>query len=125
MPPPPILVVDDSPSVRRMVAACLRADGFEVTESPDAGQALDLAGAQAFAMVLTDQVMPGTDGLSLIRALRAMPRYAGVPVLMLTTESDDDIRARAREAGASGFLPKPFDPEQLMASVKALLAAPA
>jgi len=69
-------------------------------------------------------VMPGMDGLALIRALRALPDYAGVPILMLSTEHDDRIRDQAREAGASGFLAKPFDPEALMASVEALLAVP-
>ncbi len=120
-----ILVVDDSPSVRRMIAACLRAGGFDVTEAADADQAFAQVGAHAgvFGMLLTDQVMPGTDGLSLIRTLRADPRYAATPMLMLTTESDERIRAQAREAGASGFLPKPFDPDQLLASVAALLPA--
>ena len=75
-------------------------------------------------MLVTDQVMPVMDGLSLIRALRAMPDYATVPMLMLSTEYDDAILERAREAGASGFLAKPFDPEELMASVDALLGPP-
>ncbi len=118
-----ILVVDDSPSLRRMIGACLRAGGYNVTEAADGGQALALALAQqeTFNMLVTDQVMPGMDGLSLIRALRATERYAGTPMLMLTTEADTRIREQAREAGASGFLAKPFDPEQLMASVAALL----
>ncbi|MNY82951.1 Cyclic di-GMP phosphodiesterase response regulator RpfG [compost metagenome] len=64
------------------------------------------------------------DGLTLIRALRALPAYAGVPILMLSTEHDDRIRDQAREAGASGFLAKPFDPDELMASVEALLTPP-
>ena len=120
MPVPSILVVDDSPSLRRMIAACLRAGGYAVTEAADGDQARALALETSFDMLLTDQVMPGMDGLTLIRSLRATERYAGIPILMLTTEADERIREQAREAGASGFLPKPFDPDQLMAAVAAL-----
>lgn len=126
MPAQRILVVDDSPSQRRMIAACLRAGGYDVAEAADGDEAHAAAQAapdpQPFDMLVTDQVMPGMDGLTLIRRLRAMPRYAALPILMLTTEADSHIRAQAREAGASGFLPKPFDPDQLMQSVAALLS---
>lgn len=126
MPAQRILVVDDSPSLRRMIAACLRAGGYDVAEAADGDEAHAAAQAapqeQPFGMLVTDQVMPGMDGLTLIRRLRATPRYAAMPILMLTTEADGQIRAQAREAGASGFLPKPFDPEQLMQSVAALLS---
>ena len=118
---PSILVVDDSPSLRRMIGACLRAGGFDVTEAADGDQAHALALAGHFGMLVTDQVMPGMDGLTLIRSLRATPRYARLPILMLTTEQDGSIRAQARAAGASGFLPKPFDPDGLMQAVAALL----
>lgn len=125
MPYPHILVVDDSPSLRTMIAECLRCGGHTVTEATDGNAALAAASAEqpAFGMLVTDQVMPGMDGLTLIRTLRADPRYAAIPMLMLTTEADAGIRNRAREAGASGFLAKPFDPEQLMNSVKALVTA--
>lgn len=120
---PSILVVDDSPSLRRMIGACLRAGGFDVTEAADGDQAHALAVAGSFGMLVTDQVMPGMDGLTLIRSLRATPRYARMPILMLTTEQDGSIREQARVAGASGFLPKPFDPDGLMQAVAALLDA--
>ncbi|SPS01500.1 response regulator [Cupriavidus taiwanensis] len=120
---PSILVVDDSPSLRRMIGACLRAGGFDVTEAADGDQAHALAVAGSFGMLVTDQVMPGMDGLTLIRSLRATPRYARMPILMLTTEHDGSIREQARAAGASGFLPKPFDPDGLMQAVAALLDA--
>ena len=119
-----ILVVDDSPSLRRMTSACLRAGGYGVTEASDGKEAYEVAREGNFDMLVTDQVMPVMDGLSLIRALRAMPDYATVPMLMLSTEYDDAILERAREAGASGFLAKPFDPEELMASVDTLLGPP-
>ncbi|MDQ0143334.1 response regulator [Cupriavidus necator] len=123
MSSPSILVVDDSPSLRRMIGACLRAGGFDVTEAADGDQAHALAVAGSFGMLVTDQVMPGMDGLTLIRSLRATPRYARMPILMLTTEQDGSIREQARAAGASGFLPKPFDPDGLMQAVAALLDA--
>lgn len=121
---PTILVVDDSPSIRRMIGACLRAAGYEVTEAADGKEAHEVALEGGFGMLVTDQVMPGMDGLSLIRALRGTAHYATVPILMLTTEADGQIREQARTAGASGFLAKPFDPDQLIASVEALLAPP-
>ncbi|WP_066742649.1 response regulator [Cupriavidus sp. D384] len=121
---PHILVVDDSPSLRRMTGACLRAGGFAVTEAADGKEAHEVAMEGQFGMLVTDQVMPVMDGLSLIRALRATPAYASIPILMLSTEHDDRILDQAREAGASGFLAKPFDPEDLLASVHALLDPP-
>lgn len=118
---PHILVVDDSPSLRRMIGACLRAGGYTVSEAADGDEALALAMDTSFGMLVTDQVMPGTDGLTLIRSLRKTPAYAAIPMLMLTTEVDGQVREQARDAGASGFLAKPFDPDQLMEAVGALL----
>ena len=118
---PHILVVDDSPSLRRMIGACLRAGGYGVSEAADGDEALAMALDATFGMLVTDQVMPGTDGLTLIRTLRGNAAYAAVPMLMLSTEADSQVREQARVAGASGFLAKPFDPDQLMEAVNALL----
>ena len=118
-----ILVVDDSTSIRRMIAACLRECGFVVTEAADGTAALELVrdpNGGSHDLVITDQVMPSMDGLTLIRALRSLPAYADTPILMLTTEADGTIRDQARAAGATGFLPKPFDPEGLTDSVMQL-----
>jgi len=118
-----ILVVDDSTSIRRMIAACLRECGFAVTEATDGAAALEAVRKQTDGthhLVITDQVMPAMDGLTLIRALRSLPAYADTPILMLTTEADGTIREQARAAGATGFLPKPFDPEGLTDSVMQL-----
>jgi len=115
-----ILVVDDSTSIRRMIAACLRECGFAVTEATDGAAALEAVRKQADGkhdLVITDQVMPAMDGLTLIRALRSLSAYADTPILMLTTEADGTIREQARAAGATGFLPKPFDPDGLTDSV--------
>jgi len=123
-----ILVVDDSTSIRRMIAACLRECGFAVTEAGDGTAALAVVhetvrnhAQGSHHLVITDQVMPSMDGLTLIRALRALPAYADTPILMLTTEADGTIRDQARSAGATGFLPKPFDPDGLTDSVMQLL----
>ena len=119
-----ILVVDDSTSIRRMIAACLRECGFAVTEAGDGTAALEAVRTLAQGnhhLVITDQVMPSMDGLTLIRALRALPAYADTPIRMLTTEADNTIRDQARAAGATGFLPKPFDPDGLTDSVMHLL----
>ena len=116
-----ILAVDDSGSFRQMVVFSLRAAGYQVTEAVDGQDGLDKAKAQTFDLVLTDQNMPRMDGLTLIRSLRAIPSYQRVPILMLTTESSDDMKAKGRAAGANGSLVKPFDPQRLTEVVKKVL----
>jgi len=109
-----VLVVDDSPSFRRMVRYVLNQGGFEVTEAADADQAIAATQRSAFDLVLTDQNLPGTDGLQLIRALRQKPGCEHVPILMLTTESSGEMKAAGRAAGATGWMVKPFDPVHLL-----------
>jgi two-component system chemotaxis response regulator CheY len=116
-----ILAVDDSASMRGMVAFTLRGAGHEVTEAEDGRQALDAAGAGAFDLVLADVNMPVMDGIAMVRALRAKPEYQGVPILMLTTESHAEKKMEGKAAGATGWLVKPFDPDQLLATVKRVL----
>ena len=116
-----ILAVDDSGSLRQMVVFSLRAAGYQVTEAVDGQDGLDKARLQNFDLVLTDQNMPRMDGLSLIRALRVMGSYQQVPILMLTTESSDDMKAKGRAAGANGWLVKPFDPQRLIDVVKKVI----
>lgn len=116
-----ILAVDDSSSLRQMVVFSLRAAGYQVTEAIDGQDGLDKAQAQIFDLVLTDQNMPRMDGFSLIRALRALPTYQKVPILMLTTESSDEMKAKGRAAGANGWLVKPFDPQRLTEVVKKVI----
>ena len=108
-----ILAVDDSGSLRQMVVFSLRAAGYQVTEAVDGQDGLDKARNQEFDLVLTDQNMPRMDGLSLIRSLRGLPTYQKVPLLMLTTESSDEMKSKGRAAGANGWLVKPFDPQRL------------
>lgn len=108
-----ILAVDDSGSLRGMVVFTLKAAGYQVVEAVDGKDGLEKASKCEFDLVLTDQNMPAMDGLTLIRSLRALPNYQKVPILMLTTESGDDMKSRGRAAGATGWLVKPFDPERL------------
>lgn len=115
-----ILTVDDSASIRQMVSFTLKSAGYEVVEAADGNQGLAKAQAARFDLVLTDQNMPGLDGLGLIRALRRLPAYATTPILMLTTESGDQMKASGRAAGATGWLVKPFDPQKLLDVVRRL-----
>jgi len=116
-----ILTVDDSGSLRQMLTFSLKAAGYDVAEAVDGMDALTQAKQQKFDLVLTDQNMPGMDGLSLIKALRGMRNYQRVPILMLTTESGDDMKAQGKAAGASGWLVKPFDPVRLTEVVGKLI----
>ena len=116
-----ILAVDDSGSLRQMVSFSLKAAGYGVVEAVDGQDALNKAKLQQVDLVLTDQNMPSMDGLGLIKALRGMKNYQTVPILMLTTESGDEMKAKARAAGANGWLVKPFDPARLNEVVKKLI----
>ena len=114
---PKILAVDDSVSMRNMVSFTLRGAGHEVREAADGQAALAVAREERFDLVLADINMPGMDGITLTRELRALPSFAGVPILILTTESDSDKKKEGKAAGATGWLVKPFDPDQLLATV--------
>ncbi len=116
-----ILAVDDSTSMRQMVAFTLTAAGFEVAEAADGEAALALAKKEKFKLVLTDVNMPNMDGITLVRALRVLPDYKFTPLLMLTTESGPEKKQEGRAAGATGWLVKPFNPEQLLLTVKRVL----
>ena len=116
-----ILAVDDSASIRQMVAFTLKGAGYDVVEAGDGQDGLDKAKSKSINLVLTDQNMPKMDGLTLIKSLRALPQYKAVPILMLTTEAGDDMKAQGKAAGATGWLVKPFDPQKLLDVVKKVL----
>ncbi|SRR5258705_4392068 len=113
-----ILTVDDSASIRQMVTFTLKGAGYSVVEAVDGADGLEKAKANDVSLVLTDQNMPKMDGLTLIKSLRGMPQYKAVPILMLTTESGDAMKAEGKAAGATGWLVKPFDPPKLLEVVK-------
>lgn len=118
-----ILTVDDSPSVRQMVKLVLGSSGHAVTEACDGADGLAKASAQRFDLVLTDLNMPVMNGIEMIRGLRKMPALTGVPIVFITTESDDAAKQEAKAAGATGWITKPFKPEQLHAVVAKLVRA--
>lgn len=115
------LVVDDSFSMRQMVGAVLRQQGFAVTESANGKEALDKLAASRFNVVITDLNMPVMDGITFIKGLRARADCKFTPVLMLTTESAQDQKALGKAAGATGWLVKPFNPDQLIGVLNRLL----
>jgi two-component system, chemotaxis family, chemotaxis protein CheY len=116
-----ILAVDDSGSLRQMVSFSLKAAGYDVTEAVDGQDGLNKAKQHTYDLVLTDQNMPRMDGLTLIKMLRGMANYQHVPILMLTTESSDEMKSQGRAAGANGWLVKPFDPQRLTEVVKKVI----
>ena len=113
-----VLVVDDSASMRQMVSFTLKEAGYQTTEAADGQKALDAAKGQRFDLVLTDVNMPVMDGITLTRELRGLPNYKFTPILTLTTESSAEKKQEGKAAGATGWIVKPFKPEQLLATVK-------
>lgn len=116
-----VLTVDDSASIRQMVSFTLKSAGYEVVEGVDGEDGLNKAKQKAVDLVLTDQNMPKMDGLTLIKNLRTLPNYRTTPILMLTTESSDAMKASGKAAGATGWLVKPFDPQKLLEVVKKVI----
>ena len=116
-----ILAVDDSASIRQMVAFTLKSSGYEVVEAVDGMDGLEKAKSKSFNLILTDQNMPRMDGLTLVKNLRTIAQYSRTPILMLTTESSDAMKAQGKAAGATGWLVKPFDPQKLIEVVKKVI----
>ncbi len=116
-----VLTVDDSASMRQMVRLTLTTAGYHVIEAADGVAGLSAARAGAIDMVLTDLNMPGMDGLALIRELRKLPSFTGVPIVLLTTESDAARKQEAKSAGATGWITKPFQPDQLLSVAKKVM----
>ncbi len=116
-----ILAVDDSASMRQMVAFTLKSAGHEVVEAVDGKNALDIAKKQTFNLVITDVNMPNMDGLTLTKELRGLASFKFTPILILTTEAGGDKKVQGKAAGATGWLVKPFNPEQLLSTIKRVL----
>lgn len=116
-----ILTVDDSASIRLTTKVTLMNAGYEITEAVNGAEGLEKAKAGDFDLIVTDLNMPIMDGLTMIEELRKLPAHMGVPIIFLTTELDADLKARAKAAGATGWLTKPFDPENLVKIVKKVL----
>lgn len=118
-----ILTIDDSASIRQMVGLTLTAAGYTVLEAVDGADGYAKATANAVDAVITDLNMPVMNGIEFLRKYRAHPAGKGVPVVLLTTESDDELKRQAREAGATGWIVKPFKQDQLLAVVKKVAGA--
>ncbi|MBB1161708.1 response regulator [Piscinibacter sp. Jin2] len=118
---PSILAVDDSASMRQMVSFTLKSAGFQVTEAVDGRDAWDKAASHHYDLVLTDQNMPHLDGIGLTKKLREHPAFKATPILILTTESSDQMKQAGRAAGATGWMVKPFDPAKLIEVIRKVI----
>ena len=118
-----ILVVDDSTTMRQMVSFTLQDAGHEVTEAADGIAALAEAKGRKFDLVITDVNMPGMNGIDLVKSLRELADFKFTPILVLTTEAGQDVKAKGREVGATGWIVKPFKQDQLLAVIKKVTGA--
>ena len=118
-----ILTIDDSASVRQMVSMTLSAAGHTIIEAGDGAEGYSKAIAQPVHAVLTDLNMPVMNGIEFIRKYRQHPSSKGVPIILLTTESDEELKRQAKEAGATGWIVKPFKQDQLVAVIKKVTGA--
>lgn len=117
-----ILTVDDSASMRMLLKSSLTAQGYRIESAYDGEHGLERMHEVAPDLLITDINMPRMDGFELIEAVRALPQFRGTPVLVLSTEFSDDKKARAREAGATGWITKPFDAVKLGAAIRRVCA---
>lgn len=109
-----ILTVDDSSTMRQMIAFTLKGANFEVIEAGDGVEALEVAKGRKLSLIITDVNMPRMDGITLVQRLRALPEFKFTPILVLTTESDGSMKQKGKDAGATGWIVKPFSPEKLL-----------
>lgn len=116
-----IMTADDSTSIREMISFTLTQVGYDVVEAVDGQDAVNKLAGIHVDMLLTDLNMPNKNGLELIECVRAMPKFKFIPIIMLTTESQTEMKQKAKTAGATGWIVKPFKPEQLIAVIKKVL----
>ena len=116
-----ILLADDSASMREMVSFTLKSAGYEVIQAIDGTEALALAVENPVNLVITDINMPNMDGFTLIQELRKLPGFRFTPILTLTTEDSDEKKHKGKVAGATGWIVKPFDPDNLLRTIKRVL----
>lgn len=112
-----VLIVDDSISTRALIGRTLESAGHDVAEATDGLEALDALASGTFDMVITDQWMPNMTGLEFVRAARALPALAPVPILAVTTDAEEDVRDAVLEAGATACILKPFAPQELLRKI--------
>ena len=113
-----VLTIDDSRTMRDMLLMALEDAGYTVIQAVDGVDGLETLDAKGADVIITDINMPRMDGFELIEAVRAVPEFRGTPILVLSTEFSDDKKTRAREAGASGWITKPFEATKLGAAIR-------
>ena len=117
-----ILIVDDSASVRQVVSIALKGAGYEVITGTDGKDALTKLNGQRIHLIISDVNMPNMDGITFVSEAKKLPAYKFTPIIMLTTESQEDKKRQAQAAGAKAWVTKPFQPEQMLAAVSKLIA---
>ena len=117
-----ILIVDDSASVRQVVSIALKGAGYEVITGVDGKDALTKLNGQRVHLIISDVNMPNMDGITFVSEVRKLPAYKFTPIIMLTTESQEDKKRQAQAAGAKAWVTKPFQPPQMLAAVAKLIA---
>ena len=118
-----LLIVDDSTMLRDMLSYALNEGGYaDVTEAIDGIEGLEKAKETQFDLIITDVNMPNMDGITLVSELRNLPQYAKSPILVLTTERGDEMKAKGKASGATGWIVKPFVPDQLLKAVNIVLS---
>lgn len=118
---PNLLIVDDSASMRQMVSFTLKSAGHAVDEGVDGVDALNKAKTSTYDLIVSDVNMPNMDGITLVREIRSLDAYKFTPILLLTTESAAEKKAEGKAAGATGWIVKPFSPDQLLSTIKKVL----
>lgn len=121
--PKTIMTVDDALTMRKVISFTLKGAGFDVVEAQDGVAALGMLKSRPVDAIISDVNMPNMDGLELTRQLRQLPAFARTPIILLTTESDPEMKNRGRAAGATGWIVKPFQPDQLLAVMSRILPA--
>ena len=116
-----ILIVDDSASIRQVVGIALRGAGYEVVEACDGSDALGKLDGRKVHLVISDVNMPVMDGITFVKELKKLPNYKFTPVIMLTTESQEEKKKQGQEAGAKAWVVKPFKPDQMLTAVSKLI----
>jgi two-component system chemotaxis response regulator CheY len=118
-----LLIVDDSTMLRDMLSYALNEGGYtDVTEAVDGVEGLEKAKKTTFDLIISDVNMPNMDGLTMVAEIRMLPQYAKTPILVLTTERGDDMKTKGKQAGATGWIVKPFVPDQLLKAVNIVLS---
>ena len=116
-----VLVVDDSASVRQVVGIALKSAGYDVIEASDGKDALGKLNGQKVHLIISDVNMPNMDGITFVAEAKKLPAYKFTPIIMLTTESQEDKKRQAQAAGAKAWVTKPFQPEQMLGAVAKLV----